>query len=144
MDENHCLSRSRHCSICGYIPRFPNASVDSSIDIGGGRSPSPLFGGVENFWEPGDILTGLRGVLLGVPEVLVELGRLLGLTTPNPLMVGGGVANLLADSVILSSTSARNLSSCSSVAISFWKVALLFDQGVATNSPPGEDWIEGD
>lgn len=108
------------------------------MDIGGGSSPSPFFGGVLNFWEPGDILTGLNGVLLVVPDVLAELG----LVTPKPLMVGGGVASFPADSVIFSSTSAKNCSNCSSDIISLVEARLL-DQGVErTESTPGEFWTE--
>lgn len=100
------------------MPKFLKASMDSSMDIGGGRSPSPILGGVVNFWEPGDILTGLKGVLLVTPGVLAGLATVLGLAMPKPPMVGGGVAYLPADSLIFSSTSAKNCSSCSSVLIS--------------------------
>lgn len=121
------------------MPKCIKASVASSMDIGGGRSPSPFFGGVLNFWEPGDILTGLNGVLLVVPEVLAELATVFGLTMPKPLMVGGGVASFPADSVIFSSTSAKNCSSFSSDVISFPEEGRLFDQGVETiESIPGE------
>lgn len=108
------------------------------MDIGGGNSPSPFLGGVLNFWEPGDILTGLKGVLLVVPDVLAEVVMVLGLVTPKPLMVGGGVVNFAADSVILSSTSAKNCSSFSSDVICLAEARLL-DQGVeTTESSPGE------
>lgn len=86
--------------------------------MGGGNSPSPFLGGVVNFWEPGDILTGLRGVLLVVPELLAGVATLLGLAMTKPPMVGGGVAIFPADSVIFSSTSAKNSSSFSSDEIS--------------------------
>lgn len=108
------------------------------MDIGGGSSPSPFLGGVLNFWEPGDILTVLNGVLLVVPDVLADVLMVLGLVTPKLLMVGGGVANFAADSVIFSSTSAKNCSSFSSEVISFADNRLL-DQGVeTTESKPGE------
>ena len=120
------------------MPKCSNAIIDSSIDIGGGSSPSPFLGGVLNFWELGDILTGLNGVLLVVPDVLAEVLMLFGLATPKPLMVGGGVANFAADSVIFSSTSAKNCSSFSSDVISMVDTRLL-DQGEdATESNPGE------
>lgn len=62
----------------------------------------------------------------------------LGLVTPKPLMVGGGVVNFTADSVIFSSTSAKNCSSFSSEVTSLAEVRLL-DQGVEiTESSPGE------
>ena len=103
------------------------------MDIGGGRSPSLFLGEVLNFWEPGDILTGLNGVLLVVPELLAEVAIVLGLAILKPLMVGGGVAHLPANSKILSSTSAKNCSSSSSVVIPLAEEARLLDQGVATN-----------
>lgn len=122
------------------MPIDAKASIDSSIDMGGGSSPSPFLGGVLNFWEPGDILTGLKGVLLVVPDVLTELG----LAMLNPFTVGGGVANLLADSEILLPMSAKNCSSFSSVVISLFEEPRLLDQGDATNcSRPGEVFIEG-
>ena len=102
------------------------------MDIGGGNSPSPFFGGVVNFWEPGDILTGLKGVLLLVPDVLAELATVAGLAMPKPLTVGGGVVSFPADSLIFSSTSVKNCSSCSSVIISLAWAGLLPDQGVET------------
>lgn len=88
--------------------------------MGGGRSPSPFFGGVLKFLEPGDIRTGLKGVLL---VVLLELG----LEIPNPGIVGGGVVILPADIENFSSKSARNVSSCFSVEI---EEDRLLDQGV--------------
>lgn len=107
--------------------------------MGGGRSPSPFLGEVLNFWEPGDILTGLNGVLLVVPEVLAELETVFGLAMRKPLIVGGGVASFPADSVIFSSISAKNFSSFSSDVISFPEEARLFDQGVESiESTPGE------
>lgn len=116
------------------MPKRSYALIDSSMDIGGGSSPSPFFGGVLNFWEPGDILTGLNGVLLVVPDVLAELG----LVTPKPLIVGGGVASFPADCVIFSSTSAKNCSNFSSDINSLPGVRLL-DQGEeTTESTPGE------
>lgn len=102
------------------------------MDMGGGRSPSPFFGGVLNFCDPGDILTGLRGVLLVVPDVLVGVVMVLGLAKPNPAMVGGGVAILPADSENLSSTSAKNCSSCATDDISLAEDDRLCDQGVET------------
>lgn len=120
------------------MPKCSKAVTDSSMDIGGGSSPSPFLGGVLNFWETGDILTGLNGVLLVVPDVLAEELMVFGLATPKPLMVGGGVANFAADSVILSSTSAKNSSSFSSDVNSFVETR-VFDQGEeTTESKPGE------
>ena len=102
------------------------------MDIGGGRSPSPFLGGVLNFWEAGDILTGLSGVILVVPEVLAELATVFGLTIPKPGTVGGGVESFPADSMILSSTSARKFSSSSFDVILFAEEDRLLDQGLET------------
>ena len=109
------------------------------MDIGAGNLPSPFLGGVLNFCEPGDILTGLSGVRLAVPEVLAEPVTVLGLTMPKPGTVGGGVDIFPADSLILSSTSAKNLSSFSSAVILVTEEACLLDQGLETaESTPAE------
>lgn len=97
-----------------------------------------------NFCELGDILTGLKGVLLVVPEVLAEVATVLGLVIPTLPTVGGGVANFPADSVNFSSTSVRNRSKSSSDVISFREDTRLLDHGVhTTESRPDELWAEG-
>lgn len=113
------------------------------MDIGDGSSPSRFLGGVLNFCEPGDILTGLNGVLLVVPDVLAEVVMVLGLEIPKPLMVGGGVANFAAVSAIFSSTSSNNCFSFSSDVISLAEPR-FFDHGVETieSNPPDEFCIE--
>lgn len=113
--------------------------------MGGGSSPSPFFGGVVYFWwEPGDILTGLKGVLLVAPEAVAEVATDPGLAIPKPRMVGDGVTAFIADSVIFSSTSARNCSSIASVCIPFALPELCRDHGVAGEAAYCESEVEGD